>query len=105
MTNPTGLKIKLKYLRLDVDDEYNDHLPAQPVEVLLRGNKTMTKLVPVPPLLEYDRCIGCIAEDNHGLRSPRIDCFELPNCDNTMYVRANPTNLLRHIAWRLENDK
>jgi hypothetical protein len=29
----------------------------------------------------------------------------LPDCDNAIYVHANPTNLLRHIEWRLENDK
>jgi hypothetical protein len=29
----------------------------------------------------------------------------LPECDGAIYVRANPTNLLRHLMWRLENDR
>lgn len=102
MANPTGLKLKLKYLR-EGPDLFSD-LPAQPVLVKLSGNKTLTKLVPVLQLSEYDKCIGCVAEDNMGVEA-RVGCFELPNCDNTIYVRANNTNLLRHMIWRLENDK
>jgi hypothetical protein len=70
----------------------------------LKGNKTLTKLVPVIPLTEIDKCIGCVAENNLDIDS-RIDCFSLPQCDGAIYVHANPTNLLRHIEWRLENDK
>lgn len=102
MTNPTGLK--LNYLRVDVTIDNPDDYPPQPVRVQLKGNKTMTKLVPVTPFTEHDKCIGCIAEDNADVH-PRADCFQLPKCDGTIYVHANPTNLVRHIAWRLENDK
>lgn len=102
MTNPTGLK--LTYGCIDpVTEDPNKYKP-QPVQVKLKGNKTMTKLVPVTPLVEHDKCIGCIAESNFNVH-PRIDCFQLPACDNTIYVRASPNNLVRHIAWRLENDK
>lgn len=107
MPNPTGLNLKLKYLRIDPTVDNPDHLPAQPALVHLKGNKTKTKVVPVLPMFEHDKCIGCLAEDNYALdgKKPRIDCFQLPQCDGTIYVRANPTNLLRHIEWRLEYDK
>ena len=102
MANPTGLKLKLKYLREGPD--LISELPPQPVLVKLKGNKTESKLVPISPLTEYDKCIGCVAEENMD-RHPRTDCFNLPKCDNAIYVHANPTNLLRHMIWRLENDK
>ena len=102
MPNPTGLNLKLKYLREGPD--LISELPAQPVRVVLKGNKTESKLVPVPPYTEHDKCIGCLAEENHGIH-PRVECFDLPDCDNAIYVHANPTNLLRHMIWRLENDK
>lgn len=100
MPNPTGLK--LKYVREGPD--LISELPPQPVKVVLKGNKTMTKLMPVSPLTEHDKCIGCIAEEKADVH-PRTDCFNLPKCDGAIYVHANKTNLLRHIAWRLENDK
>jgi hypothetical protein len=80
-----------------------DEYPAQPVLAKLKGNKTLTKLVPIDPLVpEVDKCIGCIAE-NTDVNDQRVDCFDLPQCDRAIYVRANPTNLLRHAIWRLEN--
>lgn len=103
--NPMGLNLKLNYLRVDPDDKNIDGLPSQPVLVKLKGNKTLTKLVPVKPLTpELDKCFGCIAENTH-LNNERVDCFDLPQCDNTIYVRANSTTLLSHMIWRLENDK
>jgi hypothetical protein len=106
MTNPTGLKLKLKYLppAHKLEPHEIDTFPPQPVMALLKGNKTLTKLVPVIPLTEIDKCIGCVAENNLDIDS-RVDCFKLPQCDGAIYVRANPTTLLRHIEWRLENDK
>lgn len=105
MTNPVGLKLKLKYLppaqKLG-DDIANE--PTQPVMALLKDNKTLTKLVPISPFVHHDKCIGCIAH-NDELNDQRVDCYQLPECDNAIYVRANPTNLLRHIEWRLENDR
>lgn len=98
--NPTGLK--LRYLREGPD--LISELPAQPVLVKLKGNKTESKLVPVSPLTEYDKCIGCVAEENADI-DPRTGCFTLPDCDKAIYVHANKTNLLRHMIWRLENDK
>ena len=100
-----GLKLKLNYLRpVDQTIETMDDYEPQPVLALLEGNKTLTKLVPVNPLTEHDPCIGCIAH-NDERNKQRVDCYMLPNCDNAIYVHANPTNLLRHIEWRLENDK
>lgn len=104
MTNPMGLKLKLTYLRVERFIDNPEDLTAQPVQVTLKGNKTMSKLVPVNPLTELDKCIGCIAH-NDDRNNQRVDCYMLPNCDNTIYVHANPTNLLRHIEWRLENDQ
>ncbi len=104
MTNPTGLKIKLKYLRVETSMDDPGSVPAQPVQVTLKGNKTMSKLVPVKKLAIHDPCIGCIAENNER-NNQRTDCFMLPDCDHAIYVHENPTNLLRHIEWRLENDK
>jgi hypothetical protein len=104
MTNPMGLKLKLNYLRVERSTDNPEDLPAQPVEVTLKGNKTMSKLVPIKKLTEHDPCIGCIAENNER-NNQRVDCYMLPNCDYAIYVHANPTNLLRHIEWRLENDK
>ena len=98
------LKLKLNYLRVDTSMDNPEDLPAQPVQVTLKGNKTLTKLVPITPFVEHDKCIGCIAENNER-NDQRVSCFELPDCDYAIYVHANPTNLLRHIKWRLENDK
>jgi hypothetical protein len=105
MTNPRGLKLKLKYLRpVDQTIETMDDYEPQPVLAQLKGNKTLTKLVPITPFVEHDKCIGCIAENNER-NDQRVSCFEVPKCDGAIYVRANPTNLLRHIEWRLENDQ
>jgi hypothetical protein len=105
MTNPVGLKLRLEYLppaqKLG-DDIANE--PTQPVMALLKGNETLTKLVPISPLTEHDKCIGCVAE-NDEKNNQRVNCHQLPKCDNAIYVRANPTNLLRHLMWRLENDR
>lgn len=106
MANPTGLNIKLDYLQLEPTTFDPDKYPPQPVRAVLDGNKTPTKLVPVLPLTEHDKCIGCIAYNNSDLGVlGRIDCYRLPDCPETIFVRANPANLLRHIEWRLENDK
>ena len=104
MTNPMGLKLKLNYLRIERSIYDPDSLPAQPVQVTLKGNKTLTKLVPVNPLTEINKCIGCIAH-NDEMNNQRVDCYQLPDCNSTIYVRASPINLMRHIEWRLENDK
>lgn len=105
MTNPMGLN--LTYVRVDPTTDNPDDYPPQPVLVRLKGNKTMTKLVPVLPLTPvFNKCAGCVAEDNeYEDESPRINCYELPDCTNTIFVRANPTNLVRYVEWRLENDK
>jgi hypothetical protein len=100
-----GLKLKLTYLRVERSIDNPEDLPAQPVQVTLKGNKTMSKLVPISPFVTYDKCIGCIAENNDDRNNQRVECYMLPDCDNAIYVHANPTNLLRHIEWRLENDK
>jgi hypothetical protein len=98
------LKLKLTYLRVERSIDNPEDLTAQPVQVKLKGNKTLTKLVPINKLTEHDPCIGCIA-NNDDRNNQRVDCYQLPDCDYAIYVRANPTNLLRHIEWRLENDK
>lgn len=106
MTNPTGLK--LRYVNLVPHREEANMFDTQPVLVKLTGNKTLTKLVPVLPLnncIGFYKCVGCIAENAFVEPDPRIDCFGLPQCDGAIFVRATPTNLLRHIVWRLENDK
>lgn len=103
MTNPTGLK--LRYLRVERSIDNPADVPAQPVLTLLKGNKTTTKLVPVEKLTEHEPCIGCIAHTEGDRSDKRIDCFDLPDCETAIYVHANKTNLVRHIAWRLENDK
>ena len=99
-------KLKLNYLppAHKLEPHEIDTYKPQPVLALLEGNKTLTKLVPVNPLTELDKCIGCIAENNER-NDQRVDCFQLPQCDGVIYVHANPTNLLRHIEWRLENDQ
>ena len=99
-----GLKLKLTYLRVEKSMDDPAGLPAQPVQVTLKGNKTMSKLVPIEKLTEHDPCIGCIAH-NDEMNNQRVECHQLPDCDYAIYVRANPTNLLRHIEWRLENDQ
>lgn len=103
MTNPTGLK--LNYLDLTPHRGEADMFDTHPVLVKLTGNKTLTKLVPVLPSAGHDKCIGCIAENTFGQPDPRIDCFDLPKCDGSIFVRATTTTMVRHIAWRLENDK
>jgi hypothetical protein len=97
-------KLKLKYLSVENSIDDPGSVPAQPVLALLKGNKTLTKLVPIKQLVDFDKCIGCIAH-NDDRNNQRIDCFMLPDCEGAIYVRANPTNLLRHIEWRLENDQ
>jgi hypothetical protein len=99
------LKLKLNYLRIDTSINNPEDLPAQPVQVTLKGNKTMSKLVPIEKLVKYDPCIGCIAENNYDQPNQRVECYQLPDCNSAIYVHANPTNLLRHIEWRLENDQ
>jgi len=96
--------LKLNYLRIEKSMDDPGSVPAQPVQVTLKGNKTMSKLVPINKLVKYDPCIGCIAENNER-NDQRVDCYQLPDCNSAIYVHANPINLLRHIEWRLENDK
>jgi hypothetical protein len=101
------INLRLKYLppahKLEPHDI--DTYKPQPVLARLEGNKTLTKLVPVLPITEMDKCIGCVAENTFGKPNARIDCFQLPQCDGAIYVRATPTTLLHHIKWRLENDQ
>jgi hypothetical protein len=104
MNNPMGLKLKLKYLRVENSIDDPGRVPAQPVLALLKDNKTPSKLVPIKQLVDFDKCIGCIAHMD-DFNNKRVDCFMLPDCEGVVYVHANPTNLLRHIEWRLENDK
>jgi hypothetical protein len=99
------LNLRLKYLKQEPNDTTMDAYPAQPVVVKLKGNKTLTKLVPILSITEMDKCIGCVAENTFDKPNPRIDCFDLPKCDGAIYVRATPTTLLHHIKWRLENDQ
>lgn len=103
MTNPVGLNITLRYEPMT--ERSNDHLPAQPVRVTLKGNTRMTKLIPISPMLIGNTCIGCVADDTRGPGTSLVDCFKLPKCDGAIYVRVNQENLMRHIEWRLENDK
>jgi hypothetical protein len=104
MTNPMGLKLKLTYLRVERSIDNPEDLPAQPVRVTLKGNKTPTKLVPITPFAVHDKCVGCVGYYEER-NDQRVDCYQLPDCGNAIYVHANPANLLRHIEWRLENDK
>ena len=101
-----GLKLKLKYLppAHKLEPHEIDNYPPQPVLALLKGNKTLTKLVPIKPFVTHDKCIGCIAH-NDEMNNQRVDCYQLPDCNSTIYVHANPINLMRHIEWRLENDQ
>ena len=101
------LNVQLKYLNLENCPDEPDNYPAQPVLVKLKGNKTKTKLIPINPLTEYDKCMGCIAEayTEGSDRARYTECFQLPKCEGAIYVRATPTTILRHIEWRLENDK
>jgi hypothetical protein len=99
------LSIKLKYLCVEKSIDDPADVPAQPVQVKLKGNKTMSKLVPIKQLVDFDKCIGCVAHTEGDRSDKRIDCFMLPDCEGVVYVHANQTNLLRHIEWRLENDQ
>jgi hypothetical protein len=99
------INIKLTYLKQEPNDTTMGTYPPQPVMAKLKGNKTMTKLVPINPLMpEWGKCVGCIAETTVAANA-RVDCFDLPKCDGAIYVRATPMNLLSHIKWRLENDQ
>lgn len=105
MTKPNPMGLNLTYVLVDPTADNPDDYPPQPVLVRLKGNKTMTKLVPVLPLTpNFDKCTGCVAVCN-DYEDPRINCYELPDCTGAIFVRANPTNLVRYVEWRLENDK
>lgn len=105
--------LRLSYLRVE-DIVSVSTLPPQPALVQGKGNKRPTRVVPIHK--DYNQpepCTGCVAigcmlELAHGLDKTFkfiYDCVSLPDCDGAIYVLATPENKLRHIAWRLENDR
>lgn len=109
--------IRLKYLDT-MGLENADILPPQPALVYGKGNKRPTRVVPIHK--DYNApepCAGCVAmgdmierayayDSSSGSSSlTAYDCYSLPDCDNAIFVRATPENKIKHIAWRLENDR
>ena len=93
-------------------------LPPQPVLVQGKGNKRPTRVVPIHK--DYNApepCAGCVAMGDMIEREYAYDsssgsssrtaygCYDLPDCDNAIFVRATPENKIKHIAWRLEQDR
>lgn len=99
--------LRLTYLPAAREDEVAD-LPAQPAAVypVSRKLKRPIRVVPVAKRPGTDSCFGCIAWDGgYDGAATAVACTDMPSCDRCVYVRATPENKLRHIAWRLENDR
>ena len=96
--------IRLKYLDTMGVNAVDD-LPPQPVLVLGKGNKRPTRVVPITKLADADAdtCVGCVAYVSRRRRE--YDCYSLPDCARAIFVRATPENKIKHIAWRLEQDR
>ncbi len=57
MTNPVGLKLRLKYLpAADTKNDNQAGKPAQPVLAMLEGNKTLYKMVQISVISDDDKC-------------------------------------------------
>lgn len=95
-----------------------DQLPPQPALVQGAGHKRPTRVVPIhKDHKQLEPCTGCIAlsaminraydysAGDTKQRYEPYDCYDLPDCDRAIFVRATPENKIKHIAWRLENDR
>lgn len=98
--------MRLRYLKSEALSEGNN-TKAQPCVVVPdrgRGRGKPIRVVPITPLQDRGTtlgCVGCIAEHVTQLGG-RIDCGELPNCDDAIYVRATPKNKLKYVEWLLD---
>ena len=94
---------KLKTLRLryaPAGDLYEEK--AQPCVVVPKYKTQPFRVVPIAPIVKEDgECIGCVGEHNQ-FGHTNVSCDNLPDCANTIYVRATPANKLKHIEWLLE---
>lgn len=98
--------IRLRYLSVKEIKNAPREPKAQPCVVHPDGRKPF-RVVPIAQLVDANdldmACIGCVGEhSSHNNRD--IDCGLIPDCANTIYVRATPANKLKHIAWLLENN-
>lgn len=99
-----GLRLTYKFSDRTVEDIAD--LDPMPVVLYPKGLMRRVYIVPITkPHPEIDPCAGCIAWNQEGAIETRVDCYDLPDCQTCVYVRATPENKLRHIAWRLESDK
>lgn len=100
----TTESIRLSYMSVKDIRNAPREPKAQPCVVHPDGRKPF-RVVPIAPLVSAEQktlgCVGCIGE--HGTTTGQfIDCGNLPDCANTIYVRATPANKLKHIAWLLD---
>ena len=98
--------IRLRYLSVKEIKNAPKEPKAQPCVVHPDGRKPF-RVVPIAPLVSAERktleCVGCIGQ--HGTDVGQMtDCGLLPDCSNSIFVRATPANKLKHIAWLLENN-
>lgn len=97
--------IRLSYLSVKEIRNSEREPKAQPCVVHPDGRKPF-RVVPVAPLILDGRtheCIGCIGQ--HGTDVGQMtDCGLLPDCSNSIFVRATPANKLKHIAWLLDQN-
>jgi hypothetical protein len=96
--------IRLKYMSAKGVRNSEREADAQPCVVEPNGVKPF-RVVPVAPFigdgLKSLACLGCVG--HHGSEDGNdIDCSLLPDCTNTIYVRATPANKVKHIAWLLD---
>lgn len=99
----TTESIRLSYLSVKDIRNAPKEPEAQPCVVHPDGRKPF-RVVPVAPLTEggmIQECIGCIGQHSTPV-GENINCGLLPDCANTIYVRATPANKLKHIAWLLD---
>ena len=104
-----GLDVISRRPNGELFQEMIDHPAPNYPDDLARSPKPM-RFIPVDEKLVLSDSLMTVwvlwtRNNTHMIEDARIDCFDLPKCDDTIYVRVNQTNLLRHLEWRLENDK
>ena len=96
--------IRLSYLAVKEIRNAPKEPKAQPCVVHPDGRKPF-RVVPIAQLVDANElgmaCIGCIGQHSTPVGED-IDCGLLPDCSNSIYVRATPANKLKHIAWLLD---
>lgn len=90
--------MKLKYLPAGLIGGHN----AQPCVVVPDEGKPI-RVVPITPFVStgtVHECVGCIGEEETYM-GQRINCSNLPNCDDAIFVRATMKNKLKYVEWLL----